>query len=133
MSTIPREEEHSEDVQGGPSRSLCPLGQLLLFSHLTHPRTLPNMCGTEFYQDGFHHTGRWGGAPPTVRVQTGRFSLTSGAGTLSLPLALSLEPLGKNKASILFHLTNTSCPAQRPIPLLPPSEKKKEGEYLGLY
>ena len=60
-------------------------------------------------------------------MQTGRLSLTSGAGTLSLcssraqllPLALSLECLGENKAWILFHLTNTRCPAQRPtVPCL---------------
>ena len=31
-----------------------------------------------------------------------------------LPLALSLECLGEKKAWILFHLTNTRCPAQRP-------------------
>ena len=36
-----------------------------------------------------------------------------------LPLALSLECLVENRASILAHLTNTSCPFQGPIyPLL---------------
>ena len=51
-----------------------------------------------------------------VRVQTGKPSLTSGVGTLPLyfsraqllPLALSLECLGENKASVLLRLTNTS-------------------------
>ena len=55
-------------------------------------------------------------------MQTGRLSLTSGGGTLSfcssraqlLPLALSLEYLSENKAWILFHLTNTRYPAQKP-------------------
>ena len=36
-----------------------------------------------------------------------------------LPLALSLGCLDEKKASILFHLTNTSCRAQRFIYLLP--------------
>ena len=34
---------------------------------------------------------------------------------LPLPLALSFKCLDENKASILFHLMNTSCPAQGPI------------------
>ena len=66
-----------------------------------------------------------GGLP--VPVPTGKFSFTSGVGTLSLsfsraqllPLALPLECLGENKAWILLHLTNTSCLAQRPLYLLP--------------
>ena len=33
--------------------------------------------------------------------------------------ATSLECVGENKASVLLHLTNTSCPAQGPIYLLP--------------
>ena len=61
-----------------------------------------------------------------AHVQTRKSSLTSGVGTFSLcfsrtqllPLALSLECLGENKASVLLHLTNTSCPAQGPIYLL---------------
>ena len=36
----------------------------------------------------------------------------------ALPLALSLECLGENKASVLLHVTNTSCPAQVPIHLV---------------
>ena len=60
-------------------------------------------------------------------MQTGKFSLTLGVVILSLyfssaqllPVALSLECLGENKASVLLHLTNTSCPAQGPIYLLP--------------
>lgn len=35
-----------------------------------------------------------------------------------LPLALSLECLGENKASIRLRLTNNSCPTQWPIYLL---------------
>ena len=57
-----------------------------------------------------------------MRVWKGKFSLTSGVGTLSLcfsraqllPLALSLECLGENKALILLLLTNTSCLAWGP-------------------
>ena len=56
-----------------------------------------------------------------------KFSLTSGLVLLSLyfsraqllPLALSLECLGENKASVLLHLTNASCPVQEPMYLLP--------------
>ena len=62
-----------------------------------------------------------------MRVQTGRFSLTSGMGILSLcfgrtqllPLTLSLECLGENKALVLLCLTNTSCPVPGPIYFLP--------------
>ena len=62
-----------------------------------------------------------------MHVQTGKFPLTSGVGPLSLyfsraqlpPLTLSLECLGENKALVLLHETNTSCPAQVPIYLLP--------------
>ena len=58
--------------------------------------------------------------------------LTSGAGTLSLyfsraqllQLALPLECLGENKASVLLHLTNTSCPAQGPVCLQPTKHKQ---------
>ena len=62
-----------------------------------------------------------------VHVQTGKSSLTSGVGTLSLyfnkaqllPLALPLGCLDDNKAWISLHLTNSSCPAQGSIYLLP--------------
>ena len=61
-----------------------------------------------------------------VQGQKGKFSLTSGVVILLhftlyfsraqlLPLALTLGCLGENKASVLLHLTNTSCPTQRPI------------------
>ena len=48
---------------------------------------------------------------------------------LPLQLVLSLECLSENKASILFHLTNTSCPAQGPIYLYEtkPSLLEREG------
>ena len=72
-----------------------------------------------------------------ARVQTGKVFLTSGAGTLSLyfsrallsQLVLSLECLGENKASVLLHLTNTSCPAQGPH--LSPTSKARMGPSLG--
>ena len=81
---------------GTPIMGWCPL-------HFWHSRSLP------------------------AHVQMGKFSLTSGVVILSLyfnkvqllPLALSLECLGENKASLLLHLTNTSCPAQGHIYFLP--------------
>ena len=109
------------------------------------PRTLPNMHAQLFAKMdptaeayGYKSTLIMGWCPlpfwaprslPT-HVQAGKFSLTSGVGALSLhfsraqllPLALSLECLGENKASILLHLTNPSCPAQGPIYLLPQFE-----------
>ena len=69
----------------------------------------------------------WPSRSLPAHVQTGKFSLTSGVVILSLyfsraqllPLALSLEHLGENKASIWLHLTDTSCLAQGPFYLLP--------------
>jgi len=82
------------------------------------------------------HTCYWIGPPSfltpkkhvlSAHMQTGKSSLTSGVSALSvyfsraqlLPLALSLECLGENKASVLLHLTNASCPVQEPMYLLP--------------
>ena len=127
-------------IQDSPSGSLFTLGQLsCFFPHLTGPWTLPKMHARLFSKMdptpeacGCMSTliMGWGGSPflfwPSRRLlahaQTGKSSLTSGVGTLSLcfsraqllPLALSLECLGEKKAWILFHLTNTRCPAQRP-------------------
>ena len=124
-----------------PSGLCLYLATYLLFSHLTGPRTLSNMCAQLFAQ--MDPTAEAYGlftlimgwcplpfCPPRslpARVQTGEFSLTSGVAFLSLyfsraqlpPLALSLECLGENKASILLCLTNTSWPAQGPIYLIP--------------
>ena len=63
-------------------------------------------------------------------VQTGKSSLTSGVGTVSLypsrtqllPLGLSLECVRESKPSVLLHSTNTSCPAQGPLYLLSQGE-----------
>ena len=60
---------------------------------------------------------------PSCTCAEVKSSLNSGVGPLSLyfsraqlqPLALSSECLGENKASVLFHLMNSSCPAQKPI------------------
>ena len=68
----------------------------------------------------------WPSRSLPAHVQTGKFSLTWGVGTLFLyfsraqllPLVLSLECLGENKASVLLHLTNTSSLTQRPIKVL---------------
>ena len=121
---------------------------LVSFSHLTCPRTLPNIHVQLFAKMdptaeayGCMSTLIMGWRPIPfcsprslpVRVQTGKFSLTSGVVILSLyssraqllPLPLSLECLGENKASILLHLTNTRCPAQGPIYLLPHREEKQ--------
>ena len=82
------------------------------------------------------HTCYWIGPPSfltpmkhvlSAHMQTGKSSLTSGVSALSvyfsraqlLPLALSLECLGENKASVLLHLTNASCPVQEPMYLIP--------------
>ena len=108
----------------------------LLFSHLTGPRTLSNMCAQLFAKVDptaeayglFTLIMGWcllPSCPP--RSLPAKFSLTSGMVILSLyfsraqlpPLALSLECLGENKAAILLHLTNSSCSAQGPIYLLP--------------
>ena len=131
----------SETVLLGP----CLLLASYLFSYLTCPRTLssmlvqvfakmdptPHACGgmstliTEWHLHPF-----WPLRSLPAHVQTGRFSLTSGVVPFSLyfsrvqllPLAFSLGWLGENKASVLLHLTNTSCPYQRPIDLLPQTE-----------
>ena len=132
-------------IQDSPSGSLFTFGQLsCFFPHLTGPWTLPKMHARLFSKMdptpeacGCMSTliMGWGGSPflfwPSRRLlahaQTGKSSLTSGVGTLSLcfsraqllPLALSLECLGENKASVLLHLTNTTCLARGPICLLP--------------
>ena len=72
---------------------------------------------------------RWGPLPfwpprsLSSCVQTGKSSLTSGMGPLSLcfsraqllPLALTLECLGEGKACILLHLTNARGLARGPL------------------
>ena len=65
----------------------------------------------------------WRGFPWPQKWSSYLFSI------LPLPLALSLECLGENKASILFHLMNTSWPAQGPIYLYEtkPSLPEREG------
>ena len=113
-----------------------------LFSHLTGPWILPITCAQLFAEMDPSaeacgrtsiHIVRWRPLPfrpprsLPARVQTGKFSLTSGGVILSLcfsraqllTLVLSLECMGENRASMLLHLTNTSCPAQGPIYLLP--------------
>jgi len=113
---------------------------LFLFSHLTGPRTLPNMRGQLFFFTKMNSTSEVYGymsklimgwhpfffdSPRRLPVQgqKGKFSLTSGvvifillfSRAQLLPLALTLGCLDENKASVLLHLTNTSCPTQRPI------------------
>ena len=110
---------------------------LFLSSPLTGPWTLPKMCEQLFSKvdpttEAYGCMSTLKGwvplpfQPPRslpAHVQTGKSFLTSRAGTLSLwfsraqllPLALSLELLGKNKSSVLLHLTNTRCLAQRHI------------------
>ena len=75
-----------------------------------------------------------------VPVQTEKSALTSGTGTSLhfsraqfLPLALSLERLGENKARILFHLMNTRCPAQGTIYLLPRCQPGRKGSCRGTW
>ena len=115
---------------------------LFLFAYLTGLRTLPKMRVQLFSKMdptaeaygcmsihimGWHSLPFWPPRSLSAHVQTGEYSLTSGVGTLFLyfsraqllPLALSLECLGENKASVLLHLTNSSCLAQGPIYLVP--------------
>ena len=112
---------------------------MFLFPYVTCSRILPNMyahlftkmdstvdaCG--YMSTQVVHPVFWPPRSLPAFVQTEKFSLTSGLVLLSLyfsiaqllPLALSLECPGENKAAILLHLTNTSCSAQGPIDLLP--------------
>ena len=106
---------------------------LFSFSHLSCPKTLPNMLGQLFPKmDSTTQTcGSLGitchgaATPPfctlfavrEVSLILGNFcmlSLYSSKAQL-LPLALSLESLRENKASVVLQLTNTSCPAQESI------------------
>ena len=117
------------------------LANYLVSSLLTGPRILPNMCVRLFtemdptsepvgacpHTMGWFHLLFWPSRSLPAHVPTGKVSLTSGVGTLSiyssstllLLSALSLECLGENKALILFHFTNPSWLAQGPIYLLP--------------
>ena len=106
---------------------------LFSFSHLSCPKTLPNMLVQLFPKmDSTAQTcGSLGitchgaATPPfctlfavrEVSLILGNFcmlSLYSSKAQL-LPLALSLESLRENKASVVLQLTNTSCPAQESI------------------
>ena len=117
-------------MQGGPSRSWFPCGQLLLFPHLTHPRTLPNTCGAEFYQDGFHHTGPWGVAPsymtprkPSCACADREVLLDLKSGHLISLLQQSSAPATSSALGVsgnhLLHLANSTCSALGLFFLLP--------------
>ena len=127
----------------GSSGSLFTSGQLSSFFLRTsfvlgpYPRCMSNVS-LRWIVGAYPHL-LWGGGsllfqPPrslSAHVQAGKFSLISGAGTLSLyfssaqllPLASSLGCLGENKAWLLLHLINTSRLAQEPICLLPRSHR----------
>lgn len=115
-------------------------GQLSFFlsSQLLGPKTLPNVCTqicaktdttTEAYGNTSTVSMGWCWLPLWLPrslpglVQTVKLSLISGVVILFLyfsrvqllPLGLSLECLGEDKASILLHLTNISCPVHGPI------------------
>ena len=87
---------------------------------------------------GWHPLPFWPPRNLPAHVQVGKFSLTLGVVILSLyfsraqllPLALSFECLSENRASVLLHLTNASCPAQGPVYLLPqiPPERHEPQE-----
>ena len=110
---------------------------LFLSSHLTGPKTLAKMpvqlfakmdSTAEAYRYLSTLTMGWGPSPfqspksLPAHVQTGKSSLTSGIGTLSLyfsraqllPLDLSLECLGENKALVLLYLTNLAVQPRDP-------------------
>ena len=123
---------------------------LFLSPYLTGPRTLIKMRAqpfskmdpaTEAYGCMSRLITGWEPLPfppprsLPVHVQTGKSPLTSAMGTSSLcfsraqflPLALSLECLGENKATTLFHLMNARCPAQGSIYLLPRCQPGRKG------
>ena len=131
-----------------PSMPLFTFGQLsflfffFFLSQLLGPKTPPNMCTQIFAKTdptaeahgnvstlfmGWCCLPLWLPRSLPGLVQTGKFSLTSGVVILSLyfsrvqllPLGLSLECLSEDKASILIHLTNSSCPVHGPLCLLP--------------
>ena len=141
-ATLDEEEQWGDDVNH-LCRSVLPGLCLPLTDYLVSvfmpdwPMDPPQDACAAFCWDGSHCRGLWVhvhtyygvGSPPFLtpksipsHVQTGKSSLTSGVGTLSLcfssaqllPLALSLECLVENKGSVLLHLTTTRCPAQRP-------------------
>ena len=110
---------------------------LFLSSHLTGPKTLAKMPAqlfakmdstSEAYRYMSTLTMGWGPSPfqspksLPAHVQTGKSSLISGIGTLSLyfsraqllPLDLSLECLGENKALVLLYLTNLAIQPRDP-------------------
>ena len=110
---------------------------LFLSSHLTGPKTLAKMpvqlfakmdSTAEAYRYLSTLTMGWGPSPfqspksLPAHVQTGKSSLISGIGTLSLyfsraqllPLDLSLECLGENKALVLLYLTNLAVQPRDP-------------------
>ena len=123
--------------QGSPGLCLPWPVVSFLFPHLTCSRTLPNMhvqhfakmesiiaeacgckptlltgwCPLPFDPEvTFLHVCRQGSFPWPQEWS----SYLCFCRAQFLPLALSLECLGENKASVLIHLTNTSCPTQEP-------------------
>ena len=126
---------------------------LFFSSHLTSPRTLPKMPAQllskmDFNVETYGYMSTliigWGPLPfwpprsLPAHVQTGKSSWISGVGTLSLhfsrtqllPLALSLKCLGGNKGLVLLHSTNTRCPSQAHIYLLPQNDEVTFYSYL---
>ena len=113
---------------------------LFLFPHLTWSRTLPSPCTHLFAKiapreeaSGCVSTLLMGWGPSLfeslevflIMCRQGHFPGPQEWSTYLyfsraqlLPLALSLECLGENKASVLLHLTYTSCPAQGSLYLL---------------
>ena len=111
---------------------------MFLFSQLTGPKTLPKMheqlfaktdptaevygCISIFIME-WHPLPFLTPSEPSCICANREVFLNPRCGILSLycsraqllPLALSSECLGENKASVLFHLMNSSCPAQKPI------------------
>lgn len=139
---LPNEEECSKEavkshISGSPSGSLFTFGQLFhFFSHpcSASPPTPRLMYEQLFCQDGFRRRGQWevwwhllrDGTPLFLTPEgllcmcswelsltsANLFSLYSSRAQL-LPLTV-LGGSAENKASILLHLTNSSCSAQGP-------------------
>lgn len=120
-------------MQGGPSRSWFPCGQLLLFPHLTHPRTLPNTCGAEFYQDGFHHTGPWGVAPsymtprkPSCACADGKVFLDLRSGHCISAISFVLGASGEKQSFSFMPLDKYQLSSPEAHP--PPTRLREEEE-----
>ena len=115
-------EDHLGELEGYRKTRLCSGGVTHLFAPSPNAEACGCMstlimgcCPFPFWTTrSLPHMCRWGSLP---WPQEGELFLSFNRAQL-LPLVLSLECLGENKASVLLHLTNTSSLTQRPIKVL---------------